>query len=65
MEAENNIGDYLNYVAVNIGLGGLFTKRTSREIIEGYFDPILTEIDTATNLYYGGDPNLNPFISPM
>ena len=55
----------MKYVALNIGLGGLFTKRTSREIIEGYSDPVLTEIATTANIYKSSDPNLDPFISSL
>ena len=64
-KTESEIGDYLKFVAVNIGLGGLFTRRTPCEIIEGYSDPVLTEIETDTNLYEGGDLGFSPFISLM
>lgn len=35
------LSSYLGYVAVNVGLDGLFTKRTPQELIEGYKDEAL------------------------
>ena len=37
--------DYLKYVAINFGLeGGVFTQLTPRQMIEGYNDPMLTDL---------------------
>lgn len=32
---------FQKYIALNFGLGGLFTKRCPAELINGYEDPIL------------------------
>lgn len=53
---------YLNYVTLNIGLGGLFTKVTPKQAIEGYTDARLAMLQQ-TPVYMGGDATINPFLS--
>jgi hypothetical protein len=43
-------------------MGGLFVKRTPREYIEGYNDPVITDI-AKQPLYKGGDRTTSPFLS--
>ena len=52
-DTEDNIADYLKYIALNVGFDGLFTKRTPREMIEGYEDLHLKKVSKRT-LYDGG-----------
>ena len=49
-----NTPDYQRYIALNFGFGGLFIKKTPREMIEGYIDPVLQQIYD-TPIYMGGD----------
>lgn len=57
-----NTIDYQRYIALNFGLGGLFIKKTPREMIEGYVDPVLQQIYD-TPIYMGGDQTISPFLS--
>jgi hypothetical protein len=52
----------MNYVTLNLGLGGLFTRITPKQAIEGYNSPFL-EVLKNTPVYMGGDATINPFIS--
>lgn len=54
--------NYLKYVAINFGLGGQVTKISSRQLIEGYVDPILQKF-ASMPVYQGGDITINPIIS--
>lgn len=56
-----NTQGYVRYVALNFGLGGLFTKRTPRDFIEGYTDPHLSWMQN-TPVYLGGDKTVNSWI---
>lgn len=53
---------YLRYIALNFGLGGLFSMTTPRTQIEGYVDPVLAKAQS-TPVYLGGDATLNPWVS--
>ena len=53
---------YQRYSALNFGLGGFFAKLTPRQVIEGYYDDVLTQY-SATPVYMGGDPSVDPWIS--
>lgn len=57
-----NTIDYQRFVALNFGLGGLFTQKTPRQMIEGYIDPVLQRIYD-TPIYMGGDQTISPFLS--
>ena len=45
-ESLNSLKEYAKYVAVNFGLGGLITKQTPRQIIEGYTDSTVQKINS-------------------
>lgn len=59
---QPNTVEYLRYLTLNLGLGGLFTKQTPRNYIEGFNDPAL-EVLKATPVYMGGDQTVDPFLS--
>jgi len=50
--------NYLKYVALNFGLGGMFTYKTPRSFIEGYTDPLLTNMQMLP-VIWGGDATIN------
>ena len=53
--------NYLRFVVVNAAFGGLTVKKTARELLFGYSDPLLVtlkEMDPAM----GGDPSIDPVI---
>jgi hypothetical protein len=50
----------MQFVTINFGLNGLFIEKSPREFIEGYIDPLLTEI-IATPVYEGGDQTNTAF----
>ena len=52
----------MNHVAINFGLSGLITKRSPREIIEGYVDPLIETLNE-TPIWTGGDNTTSPFLS--
>lgn len=52
---------YLKYIALNLGLGGLFTLRTPAELIEGYTDPHI-EYFSSKPVFTGGDASINPVV---
>lgn len=35
---------FIRYLALNLGMGGLFTQLTPRMLIEGYQNPFLTKM---------------------
>ena len=53
---------YLRYLTLNFGLGGLFTFKTPRQFIEGFYDANLEALYN-TPIYMGGDKTINPFLS--
>jgi hypothetical protein len=53
---------YQRYTSLNFGLGGFFTPLTPRQVIEGYYSPVLDAVST-TPVYMGGDITVNPWIS--
>jgi hypothetical protein len=48
------ISRYLKYIALQEGLGGFFTDRTAKEVLEGYYDYKIHERANLP-LYKGGD----------
>jgi len=53
--------NYIKYVALNFGLGGMFTYRSPRTFIEGYTDPVLSNL-ASSPIFWGGDGTVNPWI---
>jgi hypothetical protein len=56
-----NTPNYIKYVALNLGLGGLFTYRSPRTFIEGYTDPVLMNL-ASDPVIWGGDATVNTWI---
>lgn len=54
--------EYVQYVTINFGLGGFYTFRSPREVLEGYTDPFL-ELIKSKPVYRGGDLTVEPFLS--
>lgn len=50
---DDSMADYLKYIALNVGFDGLFTKRSPRQMIEGYDDARLEKL-SERNLFEGG-----------
>ena len=46
---------YLQFVTLNYGLEGLFSKRTPREMLEGFIDPLQTRMYNTPVYIIGGD----------
>lgn len=46
--------EYLRFVTINFGLTGLIAPYTPREVIEGYEDPLIQQLN-AMPIYMGGD----------
>ena len=53
---------YLRYVTLQAGLGGIITRKTPREIIEGYNNTLIQNINDLS-IFNGGDQTQNKFIS--
>ena len=53
---------YLRFVTLNYGLTGMFTHRSPREMIEGYDDPLIMQLNE-TKIYQGGDQTTPPRLS--
>ena len=52
----------MNHVAINFGLSGLITKRSPREMIEGYVDPLIESLNE-NPVWKGGDKTMSSFSS--
>ena len=61
-ESLNSLKEYAQYVAINFGLGGLITKQTPRQIIEGYTDSTVQKINSQS-LLKGGDATIDANLS--
>lgn len=61
-EGLKQYDDYSRYVTINFGLGGFFTKRSAKEMLEGYTDNSLLKVKQ-TPVYLGGDLTVDPFLS--
>ena len=46
--------EYLRFVTINFGLTGLIAPHTPREVIEGYEDPLIQQLNSMP-IYMGGD----------
>ena len=57
-----DLKEYMNHVAINFGLSGLLTRRSPREMIEGYLDPLIETLNE-TPVYMGGDRTTSPLLS--
>jgi hypothetical protein len=53
---------YFRYLALNFGLGGFFKLLTPRQVIEGYQDAVLIELQQRP-VYMGGDLTVDPWVS--
>lgn len=53
---------YLRFVTVNFGLSGLLGYYTPREVIEGYNDPLIQQLNSMP-IYEGGDITTSPFLA--
>lgn len=49
-------------MTVNFGLEGLLTYRSPRELIEGYTDPLVAQLN-AMPVYMGGDNTTSPVLA--
>ena len=54
--------DYLRFVTINFGMEGMLTVRSPKEMIEGYTDPLVEELN-ATPVYMGGDQTSSSFLA--
>lgn len=53
---------YLRFVSINFGLSGLLTVHTPREVIDGYDDPLIQQLNSMP-IYEGGDSTTSPTLS--
>lgn len=53
--------DYLRFVVLNVGFGGLTTKKPARSILFGYVDPLLDTLKTQDPAA-GGDPSIDSLV---
>jgi len=53
---------YVRFIMIQQGLGGLFVNRSPRELIEGYTDPIVSVLSQKP-VWQGGDVTTPPFLS--
>lgn len=56
------MGRYLRFITIEQGLNGIFQKRTPREYIEGFTDPLVYQL-TQTPVWNGGDQTNDAFMS--
>lgn len=54
--------NYIRFVAIEVGFGGLTQKRSAKEVFFGYEDPFLAQLRD-TDTLAGGDPSISPFIA--
>lgn len=59
---QPNSVEYMRYITLNLGYGGLFTLQTPRNYIEGYTDMRLETLAN-TPVFMGGDMTVNPMLS--
>lgn len=57
-----NFKEYLRFITIEMGLTGMYTKKSPREMIEGYNDPLIETLYTMP-VYMGGDQTTSPFLS--
>ena len=56
------MGKYLKFFTSEIGLGGMFTYRTPKEMAEGYYDPLVYQMSQLP-VWLGGDNCTSPWLS--
>ena len=58
----DHLDEYLRFITINMGLSGVLTKRSPREMIEGYTDPLVEELNQMP-IYMGGDQATSPVLA--
>ena len=53
---------YMRFLTTNFGLSGLLGWYTPREVIEGYYDPLIETLNSMP-IYEGGDSTTSPFLA--
>jgi hypothetical protein len=54
--------EYCKYTTINFGLNGLYYYASPQEYIDGFYDPLLLELQSMP-VYMGGDQTTSPFLS--
>ena len=57
-----NLDEYLRSITINFGLSGLLTVRSPKEMIDGYYDPLIETLNE-TPVWMGGDNTTSAFLS--
>lgn len=57
-----SFNQYLRSITINFGLSGVLTLRSPREMIDGYYDPLIGTLNE-TPVWMGGDNTTSAFLS--